>query len=157
MKTSARGLALVEEQEELMLRAYDDARPHFILKAGDQVVGTLTGGYGHTGGDVHIGMTITRELASQWLAKDLCAAETEIGKCVTRTLNQNQFDALVDFTFNEGAGRLRHSTLLQRINSGAPDGVISSEFKVWDIALGRPLPDLVRRRAAEVALWETPL
>lgn len=59
--------------------------------------------------------------------------------------------ALVDFTFNLGAGNLQASTLRRRVNAGAWDQV-PSEFAKWVRAGGRVLPGLVARRAAEAAL-----
>ncbi len=63
-------------------------------------------------------------------------------------LTENQYSALVSFTFNLGCGNLRRSTLLKKLNAGDVQGA-ADEFKKWDKAGGKVLPGLVRRRAAE--------
>ena len=61
--------------------------------------------------------------------------------------------ALIDFTFNLGAGALRGSTLRKRVNAGRWADV-PAEFRKWDKAGGRRLRGLTRRREAEVMVWE---
>lgn len=67
-------------------------------------------------------------------------------------LTQHQFDALVDFTFNVGCGNFRGSTLLKKLNQGDVSGA-ANEFPKWQYAGGKVLAGLVRRRAAEKALF----
>jgi len=59
--------------------------------------------------------------------------------------------ALIDFTFNLGAGQLRVSTLRKRVNAGAW-GAVPDELRKWNKAGGRILPGLTVRREAEVSL-----
>jgi lysozyme len=68
------------------------------------------------------------------------------------TLSQGQYDALVSFTYNEGAGRLQTSTLLTLLNAGNYAGA-SGQFGDWVYGGGVKLTGLVTRRAAEVALF----
>jgi lysozyme len=67
-------------------------------------------------------------------------------------LTQGQFDALVDFVFNLGAGRLAGSTLLRMLNAGNTTGA-GQHLLLWVNAGGKPQPGLVTRRKAELALW----
>lgn len=70
-------------------------------------------------------------------------------------LNQSQVDALVDFTFNEGSGRLYSSTLLKVINGGG--SVSMQDFTMYDLS-GKPPafnPGLLNRRTAEYSLFST--
>ena len=67
-------------------------------------------------------------------------------------LNQNQFDALVSFTYNLGAGALGSSTLLGKLNRGDFEGA-ADEFPKWNKAGGKVLNGLVKRRAAERSLF----
>lgn len=69
-----------------------------------------------------------------------------------KNLNENQYSALVSFTFNLGCGSLRRSTLLKKLNKGNVQGA-GDEFKRWNKAGGKVLPGLVRRRAAEKKLF----
>ena len=103
-------------------------------------------GYGHTRG-VKEGDTCTDAEAEQMLRDDLRDAENAVNMAVKVRLNQNQFDALADFTFNLGGGNLRSSTLLKKLNAGDYIGA-ANEFKRWDKAGGKVLNGLVARRLA---------
>jgi len=139
---SDQGLALTEQFEGLQLTAYQDP------------VGVWTIGYGHTGSDVQPGLTITQEQASDLLLQDVAGAVAAVNRLVTIPLTQNQFDALVDFTFNVGQGNLASSTLLRELNAGNTAGA-AAQFLVWVYAKGVELPGLVTRRQAEAALFQT--
>ena len=79
-----------------------------------------------------------------------------VNRYVTTSINQNQFDALVDFAYNAGAQNLRTSTLLKLLNQGDVAGA-AVQFDKWVSGGGKKLPGLVRRRAAERELFETPV
>lgn len=142
MDYSPDGLKLTESFEGCRLAAYLDS------------VGVPTIGYGHTHG-VTMGMTCTQEQAEQWLQQDVQGAVQAVNKLVTVSLTQQQFDALVDFTFNLGTGALQHSTLLRLLNSGNYQGA-AGEFEKWDKAGGEVLPGLLKRRLAERDMFNTP-
>ncbi len=95
------------------------------------------------------GLTITQEQASALLLQDVASAVAAVNRLVTVPLTQNQFDALVDFTFNSGQGNLASSTLLRELNAGNTAGA-AAQFLVWVYAGGVKLPGLVKRRQAEV-------
>ena len=67
-------------------------------------------------------------------------------------ISDNQFSALVSFTFNVEAGALQRSTLRMKLNRGEYQNA-ADEFPKWRMAGGRILAGLVRRRAAERALF----
>jgi lysozyme len=90
--------------------------------------------------------------AMRLLRADLGDYEAGVMHAVTRRITQGQFDALVSFAFNVGVGALRGSTLLRRLNAGDAAGA-ANEFQRWSMSAGRRLPGLVRRRAAERALF----
>jgi lysozyme len=73
---------------------------------------------------------ITREDAEQLLANDIGTAETAVQNDVKVPLTQSQFDALVSFTYNEGAGNFGTSTLLQLLNQGDYTGA-ADQFPLW--------------------------
>jgi len=85
----------------------------------------------------------------------MVSAENCVGRSVTRGINDNQFAALVSFTFNLGCGSLQSSTLLQKVNANAPLSDICFEFNRWTKAGGQVLPGLVRRRQAECDLYRS--
>ncbi|WP_434634000.1 lysozyme [Chromobacterium sp. CV08] len=143
MQTSQNGINLIQQFEGLRLAAYQD------------VVGVWTIGYGHTGADVHAGLTIDRQQADQLLRDDLARFEQGVSGLVAVAVNQNQFDALVSFSYNLGLGNLRNSTLLRLLNAGDYRGA-AGQFPLWDKAGGQALPGLLKRRQAEQALFLAP-
>ena len=80
--------------------------------------------------------------------------EAAVNRYVTVKLNQNQFDALVDFAYNLGNKSLLNSTLLKRINEGNFLAA-NNEFRKWVYANGVKLQGLVRRREAERLLFSS--
>lgn len=141
---NSKGLALVKEFEGLRLKAYRDPD------------GRWTIGYGHTGSEVGSGDVITAKQAEALLSKDLNKFETVVHSAVKVKLNSNQFSALVSFTYNEGPGNLKSSTLLKKLNQRDYQGA-ANEFLRWNKGDGgRVLPGLTRRRAAERKLFLTP-
>ena len=142
MHISQSGIDLIKEYEGLRLESYYCP------------AGILTIGYGHTGPDVWVGMVITEPEAEELLKQDLIKFENAIKKYITVPLNQNQFDALVSFTYNVGPGALQNSTLKKRLNAGEdPNKVAEEELPRWNKGFNGPLPGLIRRREAEVKLF----
>lgn len=116
-------------------------------------VGVLTIGYGHTGSDVKAGRTITQAEANNLFDKDIAAFEGQLNSLLVGTqVNQNQFDALLSFSFNLGIGKLKTSTLFKKVKSNPSDESIGNEFRRWVYAGGKVLSGLVRRRDEE-AKW----
>lgn len=153
MKTiSEKGLSLIKRFEGCRLLAYDDLQPHVLLMANSKIKGTLTIGWGHTGG-VYIGQTITQEEADSWLIKDLSRYIAYVNNPfyvpLTSKLNQNQFDALVSFCYNCGPENLRKLCA----NRMLPE--ISVKILEYNKAAGKELLGLSNRRAAEKLLFDT--
>lgn len=142
MNISETGIQLIKKFEGCSLKAYKCP------------AGIWTIGYGHTSG-VKEGQTITKKEAEAYLKQDLTTFETFVSNLITVAINQNQFDALVSFCYNLGPGNLRSSTLLKRINAGDFNGA-AEEFDRWIYAGGKKLSGLVKRRAAEKALFLQP-
>lgn len=114
--------------------------------------GVVTIGYGHTG-DVAMGDTCTNEQAVEWLKQDITTAEHDINTMVHAPLNQNQFDALVSFVFNIGAGNFRDSTLLKFLNLGNYTAA-AHEFARWVFVAGKTSNGQKERRLKEQLLFE---
>lgn len=140
---SQSGLELTEAFEGCVLTAYSDAGK-----------GILTIGFGHTGPDVVPGLVWTQEQAIAALENDIAWAANIVNHFVVPTLEQHQFDALVDFTFNDGAGNFENSNLLRLVNAGDM-AAADLEFAKWVHSGGKVLSGLVRRRAAEAALFNS--
>jgi len=86
------------------------------------------------------------------LTVDLHAAETAVTRMVNVALKQRQFDALVDFCFNVGAGKLATPTFFKDFNAGEY-GAAAEEMLRWDHVLGKEMAGLKARRESEFALW----
>lgn len=141
-KIGQAGLALIKQYEGCRLAAYRCA------------AGVWTIGYGHTAG-VHSGMTITQAQADAYLRQDIAKFEGYVNNPayvpITEQLNQNQFDALVSFAFNLGAGNLR------KLCKGRTAAQIAQAMTQYCKANGKVLAGLRRRRAAEQALFNKPV
>lgn len=140
MTYSRDGLHLTEQFEGCKLTAYRD------------VAGVWTIGYGHTKG-VHPGDRITQEQAEQFLQEDVQEVVQQINRDVKVQLTQGEFDALVDFGFNLGCHAMENSTLWRKLNAGDFIGA-AAEFPRWDMAGGRHVTGLLRRRLAEQAMFK---
>ncbi len=140
MKINEKGLSIIKQFEGCHLTAYKDP------------VGIPTIGYGHTAG-VKLGQTITQAQADAYLAQDVETAEKAVSRYDgTYHWNQNQYDALVSFTFNCGSGNL--DRLLANGNRTVAE--ISAKLPSYCRAGGKKLSGLVRRRADEKALFDAP-
>ena len=138
MKISNAGLDIIKKYEGCRLEAYKCP------------AGVWTIGYGHTKG-VKKGMKITAAKAEAYLKSDCKSSEKAVNKYMKKyNFNQNQFDALVSFTFNCGAGSLK--TL---VNNGARSiEEISKKIPAYCKANGVTLEGLRKRRNSEKALFD---
>ena len=117
--------------------------------------GVPTIGYGHTG-NVHPNDTITQTEATALLERDLQRFQDGVKKAVKVPLNDNQLAALTSFAYNVGLGAFGTSTLLKQLNEGHYD-LAADQFLRWTKGGGKELPGLVTRRAAERAVFLTPV
>ncbi len=140
MRTSQQGLDLIKSFEGLRLSAYKCPADVWTI------------GYGTTAG-VKPGQVITQERAEELLREDVTKVEAQVLRNIKVTLKQGQFDALVSFTYNLGAGNLANSTLARLLNAGDYMGA-AAQFDRWNKAGGKVLKGLVARRAAERAMFE---
>ena len=138
MKISEKGLSIIKEFEGCRLEAYLDP------------AGVPTIGYGHTSG-VKMGQVITQNTADKYLRNDCAAAEKNVNSFDAKYhWNQNQFDALVSFAFNLGS--------INQLTANGTRSIaeISAKIPEYCHAGGKKLAGLVRRRAAEKELFDTP-
>ena len=140
MKFSAAGYELLKRSEGFRSHTYTD------------LAGFATIGYGHRLGPADVMPEITEEKAEAVLQWDISQAEQAVTKLVKVPLTQGQFDALVDFVYNLGTNRLRHSTLLELLNQGNYDAA-AKELLRWDHAGTREVNGLKLRRQAECLLF----
>lgn len=136
MTTSQKGIDLIKQFEGCRLKAYKaiPSEKYFTI------------GYGHYGADVVEGMTISQTDAEEFLRRDLGKFEAYVEKTGLK-LNQNQFDALVSFTYNCGPGNLL------KLVAGRTIPQIGSAILKYNKAGGKVLKGLTRRREAEYKLY----
>lgn len=141
MKISKQGIKLIKK--------FEGFKPYTYLCPAN----ILTIGYGHTRG-VCLGQTCTEEEAEQFLKEDLELAEAEVNKVAEKVdLTQGQFDSLVSFTFNIGAGNFQTSTLRRKVLNNPADPSIKAEFGKWVYVRGKVNQGLQRRRLEESRLY----
>lgn len=140
MKLGPKGEALIKSYEKLRLVAYQD------------LGGVWTIGWGHTGPGVEEGATCTAEQAQVWFWSDTSHAVNATNRAVDIALSQNQFDAIVSFTYNVGVGAEEHSTLIRLVNAKNLAGA-ADEFPKWNKVNGVISDGLIARRKAERALF----
>ena len=143
LKTSQAGLDLITKWEGLKLQTY-------ICPAGKPTIGVghvVLSGENFAGG-------ITREKALEILASDVEKFERGIQRNISVPLSQNQFDALVSWTYNVGPAAMAKSTLMSHHNAGRVTDA-ANEFARWNRAGGKPMAGLTRRRKAEADLYRS--
>lgn len=157
LKISQRGIDLIHSFEQLRLTSYPDPGSKNGLP--------VTCGWGTTrdedGGPIPLGAVWTREKADRLFARDLATFEQGVNLLLAGApTTQAQFDALVSFAYNVGldidddtvAEGLGDSTLLRKHKAGDFVGA-QAQFALWNKNDGKVLNGLVRRRAAEAALY----
>jgi len=149
MDVSQAGLNLIASFEGWSAQLYND------------VANNATIGYGHL---VHAGPITAADRAGPYgkgisqaqglalLKQDAARMVAAVNQSVKVPLTQDQFDALVSFTYNVGVGAFQGSTLLQKLNAGDYAGA-QAQFAAWNKAGGTVVAGLVRRRAEEAALF----
>lgn len=138
-RINAEGLALIKQWEGLRLEAYKCSADVWTI------------GFGHVA-TAREGMKITQEQAERLLLQDLDVFENAVSRAVTVDLSDNQFAALVSWTYNVGAGAMQKSTLIRKLNAGDYASV-PGELARWNKVKGKVSKGLSNRRAAEAGLW----
>ena len=144
MEISQEGVSLIKKFEGCELEAYKCS------------AGVWTIGYGRTK-NVKEGDTCTQEQADQWLHEELPVYGAYVSDAVFIPLSQNEFDALVAWTYNLGPTNLNHSTMLKVLNDNKKEEV-PHQMRKWNKARVNGekvvLEGLERRRQAESLLFE---
>lgn len=148
-KTSAAGISLIHGFESYRATTYPDPYGPAGLP--------VTGGWGTTkdenGKPFQLGRTEAKVYWDRLFARDLERFEKAVDKLTAGVpTSQAQFDALVSFAYNLGEGALAGSTLLKKHRAKDYAGA-KAEFGKWVNANGKRSNGLIRRRAAEAALY----
>jgi lysozyme len=141
MKVDQAGIDFLHEREGYRSKPYLDT------------VGIATIGYGNTyypnGKKVTMqDKPLTKETANELFQVTLKYFEDQVSDLVTSNVSQNQFNALVSFTYNVGVGNLQRSTVLKRINANPNDPTIREAF----LRFNKP-PEIIGRRQMEVKFY----
>jgi len=154
MQTSEHGLQLLKQWEGFKLQLYKDSAGlptigvGHLLKKDELASGRII----ISGVPVEFVDGLGEEQVTSLLQQDLQPAEDTVNSGVKVVLDQNQFDALVSFTFNSGAQAFAESTLLKLLNQGSYDAV-PDQLRRWVRAGGKIVQGLVNRRENEIKLW----
>ena len=135
------------EQAILVIKKFEGIRHRPYLCP----AGILTIGWGSTR-NVAPGMEITNEEAQAMLEAEAKDVEADLRACVKVPLKENQWAALISFTYNIGITRFRCSTLLKKLNGKDRKGAVA-EFTRWVHVVKKRLPGLVKSREAERDLF----
>ena len=100
---------------------------------------------------------ITVAQATEYLMHEVEEKAHNVERMVKVPLNDNEYAALVSFSYNVGWPALEKSTLLKLLNSGADRAAVADQFLRWNKAGGVELKGLTRRRQAERSLFLTPV
>jgi lysozyme len=149
-KINKAGLDLIKDFEGLFLKPYLDP------------IKIPTIGYGtiqyENGKKVTMkDPAITEERATELLEHEVNLKAQAVEKLVKVPLNDNEFAALVAFSYNVGSGALSTSTLLKLLNSNADRTAVADQLLRWNKAGGKELAGLTRRRQAERSLFLQPI
>jgi lysozyme len=105
------------------------------------------------GSPVKKNQTITRKRAEELLKWEMDKKSNEINKLKVWLNNQNQFDAILSFTYNIGIGALRRSTLLKIARINPNDIEIRNQFMRWVNKGSNFEKGLTNRRKIEADLY----
>lgn len=146
MRLSQKGLSLIKKFEGFKAFPY-------LCSAGVPTIG-----YGSTyyENGVKVKLTdapISEEWAEELLKNNVIHYERSVDALVRNDITQNQFDALVSFTYNVGVTNFKNSTLLKRINANPNDPNITNQFMKWIRAGGKVIKGLINRRKEEARLY----
>ena len=149
-RLSRRGAGFIARFEGCVLKMYNDPTNNATIGVGHLIhLGPINGSEPQ-----EFRRGITRQRALELLMVDADKAARSVRRLIEVRLNQQQFDALVSFTFNCGEGALAGSTLRKRLNRGE-SAAVPQELNKWVLSGGKRLPGLVRRRKAEGALFSS--
>ena len=146
MEVNKAGRDLIKKFEGCKLRAYKCPAGLWTISWG------LT--FYPDGTKVKQGDVITQQQAEDYFNAIVDDFAKKVDALIKSNVSDNNFSAIVSFTFNVGVNNLKKSTLLRKVNANPKDATIPAEFRKWVRANGEVLKGLVRRREAEAKLYE---
>lgn len=147
MKISQNGIILLIQFEGVRLEPYNDSAGYATIG-----VGHLIGKRPVCAADIEKYRGFTRDMAEALLRLDLADTERAVTAAVKVPTSQNQFDAMVCFCFNVGAGNFQKSNVLSFTNK-MEFKQAADFFRAWNKAGGVVCAGLTRRRENERALY----
>jgi lysozyme len=154
MQMSQHGLDLLKQWEGFELNVYNDSAGLPTIGVGHLLTKSelSSGKIVIKGVSVKYADGLTNQQVLDLLSQDVKPAEQTVNNGVKVSLNQNQFDTLVSFTFNVGGAAFTSSTLLKVLNQGQY-AQVPDQLRRWTRAGGRVVQGLVNRRENEIKLW----
>jgi lysozyme len=139
VKASPTAVGLIKKYEGFRAKAYMDSNGWAV-------------GYGQTGPNITKDSVVTEPEAVKLLANHIASIQDRMADMIKVPITQNQFDALVSFTYNVGLGKFKSSTLLKLLNQGKHQEAADQLLR-WT---NKGLKGLVRRRTEERELFLKP-
>lgn len=153
MKLNNKGIEILHKFEGLMLEAYEC--PASLKLPPEEKFWTI--GYANTryedGSLVKQGDKITKKRAEELFTNIVNDFAKNVTKKLTKTLNENQFSALVSFAYNVGISAFNNSTLLKIVNEDPNNPEIRNQYIRWNKIGGKPSNVLTNRRNEEADLY----
>jgi lysozyme len=137
--------AIIQKAEKSELKKYQDPGGHWTVGTGHKLTDAEAARYPQV---------IDAATADRLLAEDIEKAEAIVRRLVKVPLSQNEFDAMVSYTFNIGEGNLAKSKLLEKLNAGDYEGVAKLFPQSFVTSSGKRLRGLERRRIEEQKLFQ---
>jgi lysozyme len=151
LKLSPAGANLIKHFEGC-LQPHEGKYKSYVCPAGVTTIGWGSTGAPHGRHKIDKHTVWSQAQCDTAFLTDMEEFEKSVRSLVKVPLEPWQFDSLVSFTYNCGAGNLAKSTLLKRVNAKDPKAY--EEFIKWNKAGGKVLPGLTRRRKSEALLYQ---
>jgi lysozyme len=155
MEISESGKRKIREWEGSRARPYRDAGGKLTIGVGHLLTKSelASGKIWIQGQAVRYADGLSDRQILDLLGQDVAGAEQAINDGVQVELSQNQFDALVSFTFNVGSTAFKNSTLRRQLNQG-DYAAVPAQLRRWVRCNGAVVQGLVNRREEEIELWK---
>lgn len=152
MKMRGRSYKVLKEMEGFSKLLYNDVGGHCTIGYGELISFFKCNG---SASEKPFKKGISKSLANAFFRVSVFNFEKVVNSFVLVKLKRCQFDALVCFVYNIGAGAFKKSTLLKIINEGtASDEAIFNQFRRWKYANKKIIRGLINRREKEILLWK---
>lgn len=126
-----------------------------VLHTYDDPVGIPTACIGETDREIVMKKSFTEQECAAVLGASMHRHMMEVAECVYVPVQTHEAAAIISWSYNIGPTAACNSTLMKKLNAGAPATEWCAELRKWTFAKGKQLPGLVKRREAEFKMCTT--